>query len=375
MIVFLNFAPFEYLGGAERKMYELFTEASKYEESKMVACSNQITDLYSKIVLGFKFENRNKGILKVSEDNYNKLTLSDFTPFTKQYFITRKLFKSARIIYIKSDFTEMLILLYFCGPGIFSKVVAAVWSPWIYPYPQSFLDKMHNKLFMSSVMRSIMYGMKNIQVLNQNMYDFFTNKFKLKNVVVIPNYADIPSHSPSTQNVDKNNLHILFVGELIKRKGLDILIKIMEEAPVYFKFKIVGKGPYSAQLKELGQRSKNIVHLGYLEKKDLNAVYEKSDVLLFPSRAEGFAGVILEAMAHGLKIIDSSYITVNLPHYIENVATKEEPSLYLQQLEKVFDEKKKGKADRKKIFEYFKTHYSTQVVMPKILNELLGIKI
>ncbi|MEN8263817.1 MAG: glycosyltransferase family 1 protein [Nitrospirota bacterium] len=65
-----------------------------------------------------------------------------------------------------------------------------------------------------------------------------------------------------------------------------------------------------ARIRELGLE-KDIIHLGYLPYEQLPALYNASDILVFPSFFEGFGIPVIEAMAVGLPVACSN--TTSLP--------------------------------------------------------------
>lgn len=113
------------------------------------------------------------------------------------------------------------------------------------------------------------------------------------------------------QYINKKNdefITLLFVGRLLKSKGIDIVIDIFEKISkqsARFKLIIVGdvdeNNPDSIDLTILN-KNPFVEYLGFLD--DLDEVYLKSDVLLFPSKyREGIPRVIIESLSYGLTII------------------------------------------------------------------------
>lgn len=103
---------------------------------------------------------------------------------------------------------------------------------------------------------------------------------------------------------------LLYVGSLIQRKGLDLLLDAMQETSGDITLVIVGEG----QEKELLQKQaeeKSIAHRvdfrGYVEGEPLRALYHTSDAFILPTREDCFGLVILEAMCASLPILSSKY--------------------------------------------------------------------
>jgi N-acetyl-alpha-D-glucosaminyl L-malate synthase BshA len=118
---------------------------------------------------------------------------------------------------------------------------------------------------------------------------------------VIYNGVELPEYEET-----QREMSILFVGSLVKQKGVDVLIKafrtVKERIPEA-KLIIVGEGREREALAELCTqlRLRDVYFAG--SRSELSSYYSRSRVLALPSRAEGFGLVALEAMAHGLPVV------------------------------------------------------------------------
>jgi glycosyltransferase involved in cell wall biosynthesis len=120
--------------------------------------------------------------------------------------------------------------------------------------------------------------------------------------VIIPNGIDI-----DVLHADRpREMQILAVSRLFERKGIQDLIGALTLTTCGLPAQVVGTGPYRPQLEKsaapLGAR---IRLLGWLDNgsAELRDLYETSELFVFPSRAENFPVVLLEAMAAGMAII------------------------------------------------------------------------
>ncbi|MCP5096372.1 MAG: glycosyltransferase family 4 protein [Chloroflexi bacterium] len=122
-----------------------------------------------------------------------------------------------------------------------------------------------------------------------------------------------PHISPETVTERANNeqLRLLFVGNLIARKGLHTLIDAL--TPLHcqdWQLDVVGNTAVSPhytqqirqQIKTAGLTSKITLH-GTLPDAQLRALYKTNHLLVVPSQYEGFGIVYLEAMGFGLPAI------------------------------------------------------------------------
>lgn len=114
---------------------------------------------------------------------------------------------------------------------------------------------------------------------------------------------------------DPLSIHLLFVGYVIPRKGVDILIKSLEILIKTYGFHniilhIVGdleRDPvFSKEIKDyccFAGLEKNVRIYGRISDAKLNELYNISDIFVFPSLWEGFGMVLIEAMHNQLPIV------------------------------------------------------------------------
>jgi len=100
----------------------------------------------------------------------------------------------------------------------------------------------------------------------------------------------------------KKEPYVLFVGGLIKRKGLDYLIQVAKKLND-IRFLIVGEGRERERLEMIAPS--NVEFLGYVSKEKLIDLYSRALVFCLPSIGEGFGLVLLEAMASGCAIVST----------------------------------------------------------------------
>jgi len=120
-----------------------------------------------------------------------------------------------------------------------------------------------------------------------------------------------PRVDPVT-NKEQRPFRLLFVGNLIRRKGADLLPQIMERL-----------GPGYELRYTSGLRSKddfaghpNMKPLGRLTRDQLRNAYREMDILLFPTRLEGFGYAPAEAMACGTPVVTTD--CSSLPELVDD---------------------------------------------------------
>ncbi len=122
---------------------------------------------------------------------------------------------------------------------------------------------------------------------------------------IIPVGVDTNLFTPPERR--DNTCHVvLSVGHLITRKRISAVLFAARQFPTA-KFIIVGasRGSHHLKLKQLSQKW-NLINLTFLDPmphRDLVQLMRTADILLHPSRVEGFPKVVLEGAATGLPAV------------------------------------------------------------------------
>lgn len=125
-----------------------------------------------------------------------------------------------------------------------------------------------------------------------------------KSAYVIPNGFNSERFKTGAHQPD----HVLVVSRMFERKGIQYFIQALEGLDTPVHVDIVGSGPHLDSIKNTSQSihtGAKIVFHEWLENDSpkLQALYEQTGIFVFPSEAENFPIVLLEAMAAGLAII------------------------------------------------------------------------
>jgi len=360
------------MGGAEKWMKGIAEETGKFEETYVIDDVPEIADLYGRLVLKRRFHANNT--INSQKIKRISLTKTYFNPFSDEYKQMKKIFKTARIVYIKFEVMEVFISMYFGGKNIFKKIIAGIHSPLFYQKPMSFFNFLHNFVYSSVLYKFFISKTKKIHVLHERDKLFLIKKFNLDNIIQMYDGVDMMKNEDIKETQNKNELKIISVGELSLRKGTDIVCKIIKNAPQHFSFSIVGDGPKKDDVKKL-INIYNCQFYGFIsDENKLKTLYKSHDVLLFPSRAECLALAMVEAMNYGLKIVNAKEVALGVPDYIESPSQTENPSEYIELLCNVLQEKINGKINRNKIHEYAYNNFSNDIVYPKFLKEVFNIQ-
>ena len=132
------------------------------------------------------------------------------------------------------------------------------------------------------------------------------HRFPPERIRVLPLFSDLPDVARAGKREPRN---FLFVGGLMRGKGLDHLLHAFAQLPGDTQLTVVGSGPQGPQLERLvsdlalGSR---VRFLGRLAPEEIVTWYDRATCLVLPSRApETFGLVGVEAMARGTPVIAS----------------------------------------------------------------------
>lgn len=179
-----------------------------------------------------------------------------------------------------------------------------------------FKNWMNNSLLQKKLNKALDNSDK-IICISKNIYslaeDYGIPNEKLE---FVPLGIDITKYNPTNEKnlseikTVKNKITILYVGQLIERKGISILISAinMIHLPERKKcqFIIVGDGPEKHNLIQLSRKlgiDKETQFLGKVSDQELIKWYASADIFVLPSFSEGRPTVINEAMASGCAIV------------------------------------------------------------------------
>lgn len=131
--------------------------------------------------------------------------------------------------------------------------------------------------------------------------------FERARVHAIPLYATQPSEAPPCER--ERDL-ILFVGQLIRGKGLDVLLHAMPALRQRARLMVAGSGRQEEMFRSLCEQlglGSRVQFAGRLRPEDLAGLYRRAALVVVPSRyPETFGLVGVEAMSHGAPVVGTT---------------------------------------------------------------------
>jgi len=169
----------------------------------------------------------------------------------------------------------------------------------------------HNKWYLRKAVRSVLNNSDIVVAQSsntkKNTIKYYNPKKRIK-IIPLP-YTPIKFKKASRKqlNLEKDNIYLISVGRIVKRKGFDFLIKSLAKLnnPKVHAL-IIGDGPEKQSLIALAKElniSKQVHFLGFVSEEKKFQYLDNSDIYILSSVHEGFGIVLQEAMQVGLPIV------------------------------------------------------------------------
>ncbi len=233
----------------------------------------------------------------------NKLTVLEYK-YKRSAFGVLKLLRLSSIInkinpdviHIHSSFAGIVRLKYlfsnrkksivYCSHGWAFNREISTWKKAVYKFIELILSAGCNRII-------------NISKFEQNSAKFISPK-KMFTI-----YNSIPPRNKSLNTKSHRGLDLVFIGRLDRQKGIDLLISAMHAVnhDGYLNLTVVGDSIVDPIVRK--HNTKSIKFLGWQNSKQVQSIIETGDVLVVPSRWEGFGLVSLEAMSVGKMVVAS----------------------------------------------------------------------
>jgi glycosyltransferase involved in cell wall biosynthesis len=202
-------------------------------------------------------------------------------------------------------------------------------SPWS-SFCKSSVEEFGRKVAYSNLEMRTCKNADHIVVVSQVIKNELISRLKIdeKKISFIPSGVDTrifkrPAKEASEEDIREKycipGKYCIFVGQLLPRKGVDLLVKAFKNMEADVRCVIVGEGPERTKLSkfinDLSLQDK-VKLVGAVPLADLVKLYASASFFVLPSLSEGLPLVILEATACGLPVI--AFKVGGIPDVIKN---------------------------------------------------------
>ncbi len=130
--------------------------------------------------------------------------------------------------------------------------------------------------------------------------------------------VEIENNMKNCRTIINDKIKLLSVGQIIHRKGYDLLLEILADFKDDVECLIVG-GNITENLKLIVDKHQlnNVKFIDYKPKEELNEIYRNADMFVFPTREDIWGLVINEAISFKLPILSSDNCLAGC-HFVNN---------------------------------------------------------
>lgn len=205
----------------------------------------------------------------------------------------------------------MQMLMYYCS---YKKIPWVFWAEAPYVrYEVPFIENTTVRtLLRKTAMLPIKYWAREVWGVGNRAVEEYRDEFGVRK-----KYKNLPYYSNLDRFFDldvkpraDNSLTFLFSGSLSYRKGADLFADAIEELAqkkLCFNVIIMGVGEYAYRFKEMeSYENIKIKNLGFVQLNTIADYYSLSDVLVYPTRYDGWGMTLPEGMASGLAVITTN---------------------------------------------------------------------
>lgn len=127
--------------------------------------------------------------------------------------------------------------------------------------------------------------------------------------LVVPFGYTVPASMLTPDGRAPGPYRIVYLGQLIRRKRVDLVLRALAQAGGDWHLDIVGGGSCRANLAQLASDlgiASRLSWISFMDNASARVVLASADTLVLPSESEGWGAVVNEALAEGSRVIVSS---------------------------------------------------------------------
>jgi glycosyltransferase involved in cell wall biosynthesis len=150
-----------------------------------------------------------------------------------------------------------------------------------------------------------------IHVTSEQELNATKNKFTKATFILIPHGVELPNLDNQYKKWKSNNsLHILYIGRLAPKKGIENLLRAVKLINIPMNLYIYGSGniDYENKLKKLTKELNlmdKVLFMGVVDGKEKEKAFLEADICIVPSYSENFGMVVIEALSYSIPVIVS----------------------------------------------------------------------
>ena len=168
--------------------------------------------------------------------------------------------------------------------------------------------------FAHPLYRSIFTRADQVTAISHYLAEFAKSMGHRREVSVIPNGVELPRFpmsatwvSPGTESI--TNPMLITTSRLVKKNGVDYIVKALGIMPESIRLTIVGDGPERERLERLTGElkvSSRVIFTGEVPHRDISQHLRRAHIFVRHSLSEGLGNSYLEAMSSGIPVVGTN---------------------------------------------------------------------
>lgn len=149
---------------------------------------------------------------------------------------------------------------------------------------------------------------------NEIIFNAYKKFYGLNNLTLVNNFRDLEQPQLKINTIKGGVIPLIYVSRVTENKGIFDLLNVLESLNAEeqkFTLDIYGEKQLDSKESKIfdSYLNKNIKYHGAISNKEINALYNKYSMLVFPTKyyGEGTPGTIIEALIAGLPVLISNY--------------------------------------------------------------------
>lgn len=247
---------------------------------------------------------------------------------------------------------------------------------------------LENMPFLLKIIFKFLFSFSNFYTVNSSFTKEkllkFLGKKKRNKIMVIPFGITLKElKEEKIEKIEKEEIKILFVGRLIERKGVHILLESFAKVNKIFpktQLIIAGDGPWRKRLEDLRDKldiKDKVIFKGYLKSGELEKEYKEADIFVLPSihdvkgDTETLGVVLIEAMEYGVPVIATN--VGGIPDVVKDgynglLVPEKDPDALAQAIIKLVENKSIREKFVKNAKEYIKEKFGWDIIIEKLIK-------
>jgi glycosyltransferase involved in cell wall biosynthesis len=164
---------------------------------------------------------------------------------------------------------------------------------------------------------------------------------------------------------------LLFAGKILKSKGIDDLIAVHETIEAKHKMIVAGEPEDEEFVAKLETTDSDLEYVGYTSRDELNLLFRRADLFIFPTRTDVFPLVVLEAMAAKTPVVSTTVggIPEQVSDEVGVLVPPQQPRMMAKEIDELLSNKSQRDRLSENAFDRIKNNYTWSQIAKRVADK------